>query len=385
MKGKTQDTRLAKDQDEEDDYRVSKSPSNSPPRQAPAPRQRTLSDTHGRAQLIAALQQQSQEDDGLQASRLSPPAGMKLPQKRPSPSSPSQTSGSNKMAKNEFFSPEDFSNSVKKRLMSSSRTGQACDRCKVRKIRCDGLRGGCSPCSQNNTPCRTTDRITGRATSRGYVEDLEDRNRELEERVKELEARLAAYTGGNPGSRDGLKSNRHSMNGTEGGSDILASDAHLANGQEPYQPAPYTYPDPTTSSGISYPAQNIPFTDAAYSNSISNGSSSSSSQAPSAAFIFPTLQQPPSWIGGSQPWRSASGSMAGNLEPQDAYSANALMQLGGRELNSAEQQTQGQTSAAGDLVHGNSISNVDPVGTPSQNWPLGAMFDDMPPTGGATS
>lgn len=28
--------------------------------------------------------------------------------------------------------PEEFSNAVKKKLLSSSRTGQACDRCKVR-------------------------------------------------------------------------------------------------------------------------------------------------------------------------------------------------------------------------------------------------------------
>ena len=60
----------------------------------------------------------------------------------------------------------------------------------VRKIRCDGLPGGCSPCLQNNTECRTTDRITGRATSRGYVEGLEQQNRDLQHRLHELEQRL---------------------------------------------------------------------------------------------------------------------------------------------------------------------------------------------------
>jgi TolA-binding protein len=44
---------------------------------------------------------------------------------------------------------------------------------------------------QNNTECRTTDRITGRATSRGYVEGLEQQNRDLQLRVQELEQRLA--------------------------------------------------------------------------------------------------------------------------------------------------------------------------------------------------
>lgn len=88
--------------------------------------------------------------------------------------------------------PEEFSNTVKKRLASSTRTGQACDRCKVRKIRCDGLPGGCSPCLQNNTECFTTDRITGRATSRGYTEELEQQVRDLQHRNRELEQRLRA-------------------------------------------------------------------------------------------------------------------------------------------------------------------------------------------------
>ncbi|KAI9821133.1 MAG: hypothetical protein M1827_003867 [Pycnora praestabilis] len=114
-----------------------------------------------------------------------------MPPKRPSTGSPALgTSSSNKVPKTENFGPDDFSNSVKKRLQTSTRTGQACDRCKVRKIRCDGLPGGCSPCLQNNSECRTTDRITGRATSRGYVENLEQRARDQDIRIRDLESRL---------------------------------------------------------------------------------------------------------------------------------------------------------------------------------------------------
>ncbi|KAL3425283.1 hypothetical protein PVAG01_02074 [Phlyctema vagabunda] len=87
-------------------------------------------------------------------------------------------------------SPEEFSNAVKKKVFASSRTGQACDRCKIRKIRCDGLPGGCSPCNQVKTECRTTDRISGRATQRGYVENLEKQNVSLTQQVRELEQRL---------------------------------------------------------------------------------------------------------------------------------------------------------------------------------------------------
>jgi hypothetical protein len=48
---------------------------------------------------------------------------------------------------------------------------------------------------QNNTECRTTDRITGRATSRGYVEGLEQQNRDLMLRVQELEREKKASNG----------------------------------------------------------------------------------------------------------------------------------------------------------------------------------------------
>ncbi|KAF8463140.1 fungal-specific transcription factor domain-containing protein [Kalaharituber pfeilii] len=91
----------------------------------------------------------------------------------------------------EFQSAEEFTRTVKRKLSSSTRTGQACDRCKVRKIRCDGLPGGCSPCIQNRTECRTTDRISQRAMPRGYVESLEAKCASMEARMKELEAALA--------------------------------------------------------------------------------------------------------------------------------------------------------------------------------------------------
>ncbi|KAI9784364.1 MAG: hypothetical protein M1816_000888 [Peltula sp. TS41687] len=98
-----------------------------------------------------------------------------------------------KLARTENSTPEDFASSVRQRLAASHRTGQACDRCKIRKIRCDGMPGGCSPCRQVNIECCTTDRITGRAWSRGYVEDLQNRNRDLENRLRDQEVRLRDY------------------------------------------------------------------------------------------------------------------------------------------------------------------------------------------------
>ncbi|KAJ4985616.1 transcription factor [Stagonosporopsis vannaccii] len=87
-------------------------------------------------------------------------------------------------------SNHDFSGSVKRKLADSKRTGQACDRCKVRKIRCDGRPDGCTPCEQNRTQCRTTDRITGKATVRGHAEAMETENSYLRTHLADLQAQL---------------------------------------------------------------------------------------------------------------------------------------------------------------------------------------------------
>ncbi|USW48969.1 hypothetical protein Slin15195_G022880 [Septoria linicola] len=82
------------------------------------------------------------------------------------------------------------SSSSKKKAAGSTRTGQACDRCKVRKIRCDARPGGCSPCIQNNSECKTTDRITGRATARGHAEQVENENTSMKMYIIELQQQL---------------------------------------------------------------------------------------------------------------------------------------------------------------------------------------------------
>ncbi|KAK6522863.1 hypothetical protein TWF281_002293 [Arthrobotrys megalospora] len=96
---------------------------------------------------------------------------------------------------------EDFGRTVRKRLQNTTRTGQACDRCKIRKIRCDGLSGGCSPCRQNNTECRTTDRISHRAVPRGYIEQLEKKCADYEAKIKDMEALLQAGGLASPGNK----------------------------------------------------------------------------------------------------------------------------------------------------------------------------------------
>ncbi|KAJ5975673.1 hypothetical protein N7481_009380 [Penicillium waksmanii] len=69
---------------------------------------------------------------------------------------------------------------------TSSRIAQACDRCRSKKIRCDGVRPCCTQCANVGFECRTSDKLSRRAFPRGYTESLEERVRALETEVKDL-------------------------------------------------------------------------------------------------------------------------------------------------------------------------------------------------------
>ena len=69
---------------------------------------------------------------------------------------------------------------------TTSRIAQACDRCRSKKIRCDGIRPCCTQCSNVGFECKTSDKLSRRAFPRGYTESLEDRVRGLEAECREL-------------------------------------------------------------------------------------------------------------------------------------------------------------------------------------------------------
>ena len=75
---------------------------------------------------------------------------------------------------------------IKVGTSSQSRIAQACDRCRSKKIRCDGIRPCCSQCANVGFECRTSDKLSRRAFPRGYTESLEERVRSLETEVREL-------------------------------------------------------------------------------------------------------------------------------------------------------------------------------------------------------
>jgi hypothetical protein len=71
-----------------------------------------------------------------------------------------------------------------------SRIAQACDRCRSKKIRCDGIRPSCTQCTSVGFECKTSDKLSRRAFPRGYTESLEERVRLLEAEVRELKELL---------------------------------------------------------------------------------------------------------------------------------------------------------------------------------------------------
>lgn len=109
------------------------------------------------------------------------------PVKRSSPSSASAERGPpSKRLKTLPEEPAQYSDAVRKKLAATSRTGQACDRCKERKMKCDTDPMACQPCRQKGLRCFTTDRVTGQARERGETNRAENE-------LLFLREQLAAY------------------------------------------------------------------------------------------------------------------------------------------------------------------------------------------------
>ncbi|KAL1901056.1 hypothetical protein Sste5346_002123 [Sporothrix stenoceras] len=131
------------------------------------------------------------EDDG--ASGVPSEAGAHASPARSKLAKLDSTSSTSSNSKS--FASDDFSSVVKNKLSSYTRTGQACDRCKVRKIRCDALPEGCSHCLGQNLECYVTDRISGRTERRGYLQELEREKTAMARHIEQLQTLLAERGG----------------------------------------------------------------------------------------------------------------------------------------------------------------------------------------------
>ncbi|CCK72108.1 DNA-binding transcription factor CAT8 KNAG_0J00250 [Huiozyma naganishii CBS 8797] len=69
---------------------------------------------------------------------------------------------------------------------AAGRASQACDRCRLKKIKCDLKRPQCSSCASVGFECKLSDKLTRNSFPRGYTESLEERIRELESENRRL-------------------------------------------------------------------------------------------------------------------------------------------------------------------------------------------------------
>ncbi|KAM5443495.1 hypothetical protein MferCBS31731_001268 [Microsporum ferrugineum] len=90
-------------------------------------------------------------------------------------------------------SPEpNYSEMVQDQMSTTNRTGQACDRCKGRKMKCDSNSTGCANCIAGNLPCTQTDPITRVSYTRGELERLRADNERLTSENEILRAENAS-------------------------------------------------------------------------------------------------------------------------------------------------------------------------------------------------
>ncbi|CUS20723.1 LAQU0S01e13212g1_1 [Lachancea quebecensis] len=86
------------------------------------------------------------------------------------------------MAKRKYGSP--LSPKATQLLLSKhTRMSQACDRCRLKKIKCDGIKPTCTPCTKIGFHCQTSDKLSRRGFPRGYTEMLEKEVVRLQQRL----------------------------------------------------------------------------------------------------------------------------------------------------------------------------------------------------------
>ncbi|KAJ9605773.1 hypothetical protein H2200_009622 [Cladophialophora chaetospira] len=122
------------------------------------------------------------------------------PSKRLTPSSSTTDDNAppSKKIKTLAEEPAQYSDAVRKKLAATSRTGQACDRCKERKMKCDSDPVACQPCRQKGLRCFTTDRVTGQARERGESDRADNELQFLRDQLTAYQHRYGSIQRGEP-------------------------------------------------------------------------------------------------------------------------------------------------------------------------------------------
>lgn len=88
------------------------------------------------------------------------------------------------------------------------RISQACDRCRIKKIKCDGSLPACSNCLKIGFLCKTLDKLTRRSFPKGYTENLERNLIFLQNENLKLASYVKSHIAGKPNTDVMLALNR---------------------------------------------------------------------------------------------------------------------------------------------------------------------------------
>ncbi|CAI7581763.1 unnamed protein product [Penicillium glandicola] len=102
---------------------------------------------------------------------------------------PSEHAPKTKKTRRSRYDPEpDWSAMVRAKVTKTHhRVGQACDRCKLKKMKCTPDPEGCACCRILNIPCKVTDRVTGETWVRGEAGQMRATIEKLEKKVTHLQ------------------------------------------------------------------------------------------------------------------------------------------------------------------------------------------------------
>ncbi|KAJ5386737.1 hypothetical protein N7509_009278 [Penicillium cosmopolitanum] len=92
------------------------------------------------------------------------------------------------------YDPErDYSAELRRRFHenpSGKRTSRACDRCKCRKLPCDGNPESCNNCVRQGTACNMTDTSTGQTHPRNIIRQLNRDIGKLQRQLREKDQQI---------------------------------------------------------------------------------------------------------------------------------------------------------------------------------------------------
>ncbi|OGM41092.1 hypothetical protein ABOM_010421 [Aspergillus bombycis] len=92
--------------------------------------------------------------------------------------------------------------------MAERRPAQVCDRCRVKRVKCDGRRPKCGKCERAGAECSVSVRLKRRTTPRGYIEPTEELIQQLTQELESARDQLQLLSAREEGLHETITSQK---------------------------------------------------------------------------------------------------------------------------------------------------------------------------------